>query len=145
MRESLTPFRGANRLNYLCILASELLGIDSLRKIPALLSGFDSVSRTLHPDVARAIHTLRACGFAPTTHRELRLNVDAYLNHHRNRDSVSEEDRDGFEQLYDIERDFTIVKRWSTVTPEQVLAAIQALTHPIPVRHVTPANFITLN
>ena len=141
MRESLTPFKGANRLNYICILASELLGINSLRSIPTLVSGFDSVLRTLHPDVAAAINTLRVCGFAPTTLRELRLNVDAYLNHHRNRDSVSEEDRDGIEQLYDVERDFTIVKRWSSVTPEQVTLAIQTLINSVPVRHVTPAEF----
>ena len=140
MREILTPFKGANRLNYICILASELLGIDSLRSIPALLSGFDSVTRTLHPDVAAAINTLRVCGFAPTTHRELRLNVDAYLNHHRNHDSISEEDQDGIEQLYDVEHDFTIVKRWSSVTPEQVTVAIQTLINTVPVRHFTPAE-----
>ena len=141
MRESLTPFKGANRLNYICILASELLGVGSLRSIPALLSGFDSVSQTLHPDVAAAINTLRVCGFAPTTHRELRLNVDAYLNHHRKRDSIKEEDRDGFEQFYDIERDFTIVRRWSSITPESVAAAIQTLINQVPVMHVSPLEF----
>lgn len=128
MREPLVPFKGANRLNYLCVLASELLGVDNLRNLPALLSGFKGVLQTLHPDVAQAITTLRVCGVATTTHRELRLLVDAYLNHHRSRSAVPEEDRDGFEQLYEVDKDFTIRRRWTTVTPGPITQAILSLT-----------------
>ena len=128
MRDTLTPFLGANRLNYLCILSSELLGVDNLRDLPALLSGFESILKTLHPDVAQAIKTLRLCSFAPTTHRELRLVADAYLNHHRNREAVDPKDRDGFDQFYSIDKDFTIQRRWTTVTPAPVIKAIAFLT-----------------
>ena len=79
------PFTGANSLNYLCILAKGLLGADHLRDIPTFLSGYNSVLNTLAPAVAQAIRTMRLCGFAPTTTREMRLLVDAYLRHHRAR------------------------------------------------------------
>jgi hypothetical protein len=128
MRNALTPFLGANRLNYLCILSSELLGSDNLRDLPAMLSGFESILNTVHPDVAQAIKTLRLCGFAPTTHRELRLVADAYLNHHRNREAVDPKDRDGFDQFYTIDKDFTLQRRWTTVTPTPIVEAIAFLT-----------------
>ena len=159
MREPLLPFRGANRLNYLCILASELMGVGHLRDLPALLSGFNSVMGALHQDVAQAIVTLRVCGFAPTTHRELRLIVDAYLNHHRNRDDrnerakkgekdsfgegkdgagvdkVTDDEGDGYAQLYEIDKDFSIRRRWETVVPAPIVKALQCLIQTPEVRH----------
>ncbi len=126
MRAQLIPYRSANRLNYLCILASELMSCDNLRDLPNLLSGFESILDALHPDVAQAIKTLRMCGFAPATRRELRLVVDAYQNHHRHRDA--QDDPDGFDQRYEIDKDFSIRKRWSSVTPEDVVKAIGFLT-----------------
>lgn len=151
MREPLTPFRGANRLNYLCILASELMGTGHLRDLPALLSGFNSVLGALHRDVASAIMTLRVSGVAPTTHRELRLMVDAYLNHHRSsakargdgetRRHGSEhsqggagDEHDDVAQLYEIDKDFSIRKRWQTVTPESVGQALRSLIVPPEIR-----------
>lgn len=128
MREPLQPYRGANKLNYLCILAMEMMGLDSLSAIPQLLSGFNSILQSLHPDVAQAINTLRVCGFAPTTLRELRLIVDTYQNHHRHRDTQDQDDRDGFDQRYEIDKDFVIRRCWSTVTPEDVTNAIAFMT-----------------
>ena len=58
MREPLRPYRGANRVNYLCILAHEMMGVKSLRDLPQLLSGFESILQALHPDVAPAVFTL---------------------------------------------------------------------------------------
>ncbi len=127
MREALQPFKGANRLNYLCVVVSELLGLDSLSIMPALLTGFASVTASLHPDVARAIHALRVSGFAPSTLREMRLVVDAYLNHHAARDAQAEADRDGLPQFYEVDKDFKIIKRWSTVTPEPITRAVASL------------------
>lgn len=141
MREPLVPFKGANRLNYLCILASELLRQDNLRALPALLSGFEAVLKTLHPAATQAAVTLRVSGFAPTTHRELRLMVDAYLNHHRNRSAVDESERDGFEQLYEIDKDFTIRRRWTSVVPEQVVQAIQCLSSNLAIRQRDVVDF----
>lgn len=134
MREPMLPYRGANRVNFLCILASELMGIASLRDLPQFLSGFESILKTLHPDVAQAVRTLRLCGFAPTTQRELRLLVDAYLNHHQRRDAQDPDDRDNIDQRYAIDKDFAIRKRWSTVAPTDVTEAIQFLTGNPPVR-----------
>jgi hypothetical protein len=127
MREALQPFKGANRLNYLCVVVSELLGLESLSVMPALLTGFASVTSSLHPDVARAIHALRVSGFAPSTMREMRLVVDAYLNHHAGRDAQAEVERDGFPQFYEIDKDFKIRRRWSTVTPEPITLAVASL------------------
>lgn len=127
MREQLLPFKGVNRLTYLCIVTTELLGMDNLSVMPALLSGFESISGSMHPDVARAIHALRVSGFAQSTLREMRLVVDAYLNHHRNRDQQAPDDRDGFEQFYEIDKDFKLHKRWSTTTPAPVTEAIASL------------------
>jgi hypothetical protein len=127
MREQLSPFKGVNRLTYLCVVTTELLGMDSLSVMPALLAGFESVSSTLHPDVAKAIHALRVSGFAPSTLREMRLVVDAYLNHHRSREQQDQEDRDGFEQYYEIDKDFKLRKRWSTITPAPIGQAIVSL------------------
>ena len=135
MRDPLIPFRGANSLNYLCILASEILGISTLRSLPALLSGFKSVLNTLHPDSAQALVTLRVSGFAPTTHRELRLVVDAYLNHHRHREAMDDDQRDGYDQMYEIDKDFTIRRRWTTVTPAPVTEALLSLIANSAVRH----------
>jgi hypothetical protein len=85
LREPLAPYRGVNALNYLCILANDLIGEGSLRKLPTLLAGFESVLTTLPAAAARAVRNLRLAGYAPTTLRELRLMVDAYKQHHERR------------------------------------------------------------
>lgn len=150
MRERLVPYSGNNRLNYLCILASELLGVMSLCDIPMLLSGFHSITRTLHPDVAQAIQTLRLTGWAPVTLRELRLAVDAYNNHHRILAKLGEaakkegeedegEEDDGTSQRYEIDKNFDIKRLWS-VRPEDVTQAIAALTSSPPIKVTTPPD-----
>lgn len=135
MREPLQPYTGADRVNYLCILATEMMGLDSLDLIPHLLSGFDSISHTLHPDVACAVRTLRLSGMAPTTHRSLRLLVDAYLNAHRRRDRQEPQDRTGFDQRYEIDKYFNLRPRWATVVPADVTEAITHLSMNLPVKH----------
>ena len=83
MREPLAPYRGPQSLNYLCIIATELLGENHLRNIPTLVAGFDSLLQTLPPNVAQAVRNVRLAGVAPWGMRELRLMVDAYLDLHR--------------------------------------------------------------
>lgn len=135
MREALRPYSGADRVNYLCVLASEMMGQDSLRDIPLLLSGFVSIANTLHPEVANAIRALRLTGLAPTTQRELRLIVDAYQNHHRRRDERQHHDNEtGFDQRYEIDKDFSIRKRWTTVVPQDVTDAVTMLSSILAVR-----------
>jgi hypothetical protein len=82
MRDHLQPYRGANRLNYLCVLMTELMGVDHLRDLPALMSGFDSVLATLSPNVARAVRNLRLDQLAPITESDVRLLVQMYQSHH---------------------------------------------------------------
>ncbi len=146
MREELKPFRGVHRLNYLCVVVTELLGADDLSLVPALLAGFTSISATLHSDVARALQTLRVSGVAPGTLRELRLLVDAYLLHHQNRAQQAPDDRDGADQLYDIDKNFRLRKRWSTVTPQPIAAAVESLCTDPAVRQRTapPAQDVWL-
>lgn len=85
MREHLQPYKGANRLNFLCVLATEMLGMDHLRDLPALLAGFDSVLSTLSPNVATAIRNLRLDQLAPITESDVRLLVQIYVAHHARR------------------------------------------------------------
>lgn len=82
MREHLQPYKGANRLNFLCVLATELLGMDHLRELPALMTGFDSVLSTLPPNVATAVRNLRLDQLAPITESDVRLLVQMYQAHH---------------------------------------------------------------
>ena len=83
MRETLNPYKGPHALNYLCIIATELLGESHLRNIPTLVAGFDSILHTFSPNVAQAIRNVRLAGFAPWSMRELRLMVDGYREVHR--------------------------------------------------------------
>lgn len=82
MREHLQPYKGPNRFNFLCILATELLGVNHLRDMPSLLAGFDSVLSTLSPGVATAIRNLRLDQLAPITESDVRLLVQIYQAHH---------------------------------------------------------------
>ena len=143
MRELMRPFTGANRLNYLCILATELLGADHLRDIPTFLSGYNSVLNTLAPAVAQAIRTLRVCGFAPTTAREMRLLVDAYLLHHRARsEGVETEESDRMAQLFEVDTDFNVRPMWTTATPPSIVEALNFLIvePPLRVSPMTPLH-----
>lgn len=138
MRESLIPYSGVNRLNYLCIIITELLGETSLSNLPALASGFDGVTKTLHDDVALAIKNLRLSGFCPNTLRELHLMVDSYQMHFAQVDirktkgdaSVKNE----LPQRYVIHEDLTISRTWTHLVPEDVLEAINCLTTILPLR-----------
>lgn len=85
MREHLQPYRGPNRLNFLCLLATELLGKDNLRDLPALMTGFDSVLATLAPNVATAVRNLRLDQLAPITESDVRLLLQMYQAHHARR------------------------------------------------------------
>ncbi len=94
MREPLAPYRGVDAVNYLCLVAMDLLGQKSLRGLPPLLSGFESVLATLPPAAARALRNLRLAGCAPTTLRDLRLMVEAYRRHHERRERERRAARD---------------------------------------------------
>lgn len=132
MRELLKPYSGAHRLNYLCIIASEMLGEGSLSNLPALAAGFESVTSTLHPDVAQALKNLRLAGFAPNTLRELLLMADSYRLHYRQvelrRARGESTAGDDLPQRYVIHDDLTISKTWTYLIPEDVDEAIHSLT-----------------
>jgi hypothetical protein len=141
MREPLQPYRGPDAFNYLCILATDLLGESNLRRVPALLAGFDGLLATLPPAAARAVRNLRLVGCAPTTLRELRLMVDEYQQHHERRDrqrrarsnerepEEGAENSDGFDQRFRIIDDLSIEKRWTHIVPQDVREALQSLTN----------------
>lgn len=129
------PFVGANRLTYLCILATELLGVDTLRDLPSYLAGFNSVLNTLDVNVAQAIRSLRVCGFAPATARELRLMIDAYNTHHSACQAGAEPESDHQAQLYEVDSsDYSVRRMWSTTTPAVIVQALNAMITDPPVR-----------
>jgi hypothetical protein len=144
------PYKGPNKLNFLCIIVSELLGETSLKNIPALAGGFNSVTKTLPPNVATAIKNARLAGVVPQTIRELRLMIDTYQHHHRRRDvrlaqeaaaarqravledkEIPEADPDEADPAaarYTINEDLTIGKLWTDILPDDVAIALQSLT-----------------
>ncbi len=142
MREPLLPYKGHDRINFLCLIATEMMGECSLARMPKLLAGFESVSHTLDRDVAQAMKNVRIAGFAPGTLRELALMADGYRTHHRRlaerRARGDEDARNQTEQRFIIDEDLTVRKLWTHIAPDDVKMALQALNAPLPVRSRTP-------
>lgn len=137
MRDPLIPYVGNNRLNYLCVIAAEMMGEMSLANLPTVGSGFKSIYSALHPQVARALKNLRIAGFYPATRRELQLMVDNYLMHHRQLElkrAKSETPDDAMPQRYIIRDDLTIERTWTHLVPDDVQLAIQSLSSILPLR-----------
>jgi hypothetical protein len=132
MREALSPYGKADRLNYLCIIVTEMMGTMSLSEIPALGSNFASVVATLPADVARALLNVRMAGFYPGTMRELQLMVDSYRQHHRQleirRARGDDEAARAIEQRFTVREDLTINRNWTHLIPIDVQEALQSLT-----------------
>lgn len=167
MRERLQPYRGANALNYLCLLATQLLGKTHLRDLPALLTGFDSVMKTLPDNVVTAIQNLRIDGHAPWSQRELRLMVDQYNETHRRldqkrRQSVKPkvwdddpessdsgaaatvaakpavEEEEGSSKRFEVDAQLNVRPVWTSIMPDDVREALASLTSPLLVRRRPP-------
>lgn len=163
MRERLLPYQGANALNYLCLLATELLGKDHLRDLPGLMTGFDSVMRTLPENVVTAIQNLRAAGNAPWSLRELRLMVDQYNETHRRNDQrrrqparpkvwdddpepsdssdviaiavkLEVEEEEGTSKRFEVDPQLNVRRVWTSIMPDDVREALASLTSPLLVR-----------
>lgn len=142
MREPLRPYVGVNRLNYLCIVASELLGETSLTKIPSLAAGFESVLSTLSKDVVQALKNIRLAGYCPGTLRELHLMADSYRLHFRQLElrlaRGDETAKDEVTQRYIIDDDLSIRRTWTHLIPDDIDEALHALTAVLPLRSRTP-------
>ena len=141
MREMLRPYSGADKINFLCLVATEMMGFYSLSQMPALLSGFNSVNNTLRSDVAQALSNIRLAGFAPSTHRELVLMADNYRAHHLRLDrqrARGDALQDRLEQRYVINEDLSIRPLWAHLTPDDVAEALRCLSQPLAPRHREP-------
>ena len=141
MREQLVPYSGNSRLNYLCVIATEMLGEMTLARIPALGAGFESIYGTLHPQVARALKNLRIAGLYPGTLRELQLMVDNYRMHHRQielRRSRGDLIDDALSQRYIVHEDLTIERTWTHLVPDDISLAINSLSSILPLRGRSP-------
>jgi hypothetical protein len=137
MREPLLPYKGHDRINFLCLIASEMMGEMTLARMPALLAGFDSIKKTLSGDVVRALNNVRLSGFSPSTLRELTLMIEAYRVHHESmaeRRARGETQEDDVLQRFIISDEFTIQRRWTHIVPEDVQLARQSLNAPLPLR-----------
>ncbi len=91
---------------------------------------------TLDVNVAQAIRSLRVCGFAPATARELRLMIDTHNTHHSARQAGAEpEESDHQAQLYEVDSsDYSVRRMWSTTTPAVIVQALNAMITDPPVR-----------
>ncbi len=137
MREPLQPYESADRLNYLCLVANELLGLDSLATMPSLLSGFDSIQSAVSPDAAQALRNLRLARCAPATVRELTLMADAYRRHHRqlqNQQRRGLAAADAMPQRFLVGDDLSLRRTWTHLPPQDVQQALAQLTTSLPVR-----------
>ncbi|MFC0351857.1 ATP-binding protein [Undibacterium danionis] len=138
MRELLKPYVGVNRLNYLCIIMTELFGESNLSSLPALASSFDSINKTLRDDVCLALKNLRLTGFCPNTLRELHLMVDSYQMHftqlelRRSKGDVNIKNE--IPQRYIINEDLSISRTWTHLIPDDIVEAIASLTTLLPLR-----------
>lgn len=167
MRERLQPYRGANALNYLCLLATQLLGKTHLRDLPALLTGFDSVMKTLPSNVVTAIQNLRIDGHAPWSQRELSLMVDQYNEAHRRLDQKRRQaarrkvwdddpepgdsgegalvvpkrivdEEEGTSKRFEVDSQLNVQPVWTSIMPDDVREALASLTSPLLVRKRPP-------
>lgn len=137
MREALRPYAGIQRLNYLCIIATELLGKNSVADLPALTAGFEAISMTLNPDLVQAVRNIRLAGFAPGTIRELHLMADAYRLHYRQieqRQSRGGDVKDELPRRFVIDEHLTIKRTWTHLIPDDVIEALDCLTKVLPLR-----------
>jgi hypothetical protein len=139
MREPLKPYRGADSINYLAIVATELLRERTLRNVPAMASGFDAILKTVPEPTAWALRNLRHGGCAPATMRELRLMADTYRAYHARANAKKDELPPGYiPQRFIIGEDLSITKTWTDIVPEDVSQAIQSLTSPLALRTANP-------
>lgn len=137
MREALRPYTGIHRLNYLCILATELVGANSLVDLPALTAGFEAITSTLNPDIVQAVRNIRLAGFTPGTIRELHLMADAYRLHyrqHEQRRARGEDVKDELPQRFIIDEHLAIKRTWTHLIPDDVIEALGCLTKVLPLR-----------
>lgn len=132
MRDLLRPYNTVNRLNYFCVIASELLGESSLVNLPALASGFESIEKTLAPHVVQALRNIRLANIAPGTLRELHLMADTYRRHFRQLEiriaKGDETAKDELPQRYYINDDLSIRRTWTHLVPDDIVEALASLT-----------------
>ncbi|MCG7967075.1 MAG: ATP-binding protein [Candidatus Thiodiazotropha taylori] len=133
MRESLTPYIGPEKLNYLCLFATELLGVNHLRDLPGLLTGFASIWNTLPPDIAQAALNIRQSNLAPSTQRTMHIMRENYERYYANNGG----DHD-HEQHFEIDNDLNVRKRWTHLRPVDAAEALNCLTSPLSLRHKDP-------
>ena len=141
MRDPLIPYRGQDALNYLCIIATEMLGENTLRNLPPLAAGFVAILDTLPPGTARALRNIRLAGCAPATMRELRLMADAYRAYHRGANARQDDEgppADYIAQRFVVSEDLSIQKTWTDIVPDDITLAVQSLTGPLALRTANP-------
>lgn len=141
MRDPLVPYRGADVLNYLCIIAEEMLGESTLRNIPALASGFTAVLNCLSEAPLRALKNIRLSNCAPGTARELRLMVDSYRAYHQRINAIHDErhrPKEYVPQRYIVDEDLSFRKTWTDIVPDDVRRAILSLIGPLGLRNSNP-------
>lgn len=163
MRERLTPYRGPSSLNYLCLLATELLGVTHLRDLPQLMTGFESILATMPENVVTAIQNLRLSGLAPWSQRELRLMVDQYNEAHRQlelrkrlsarprrwdedpepagndgnpeRSRAPDPEEDELSKRFEVDGQLNVKAVWTAIMPADVREALTSMTSPLSVRN----------
>lgn len=136
MRRSMATYKGADALNYLCLLATQLLSEGTLDRIPQIVAGFDSVTRTLSPQAAQAVRNLRASRLMPASRAEMRRLCDMYRRAHAHsaQDPRQHAQRAEGAQRFEIDADLSVRPMWTGPPPEDVQRALVELTAPMGLR-----------
>ncbi len=139
MRDRLTPYTGADRLNYLCLFALDTLGVRNLRDVPVLLGGHRSIGSARPPaQLLEGIHHLRLAGLQLTTTRALELFVEQYESHHRRRERDAEPK--GPPRRFRMMSDLGFSPLWEGIEPDDIAEARAAIarTPPLAARTIPP-------
>lgn len=119
MPKSPLPGRPLRDLDRLCVFAAEIMGLDHLRDLPALLSGYRSIEAVMPAEAALAARHLRLMGLAPRSLEQIRVMC-------RRQEKAAA----GATPRYRVSPKLTIERLWGEVTPADVLAARAEMIQP---------------
>lgn len=140
MRSLLKPYIGPEALNYLGVIATELLGVDSLVPVIGLLSGFRSMTDVAPESVERAIRRLRMAHFRVSTDRDVSVMIAAYEALHRRaerqrrRGDAESPDLSGRPRRFAFGNHYSVRRLWGDSPPQDIVDAIADLTQDAPFR-----------
>jgi hypothetical protein len=130
MGKSSAPRPSLGDLDLLCVFAAEIMGLDHLRDLPALLSGHRSIESVMPAEAALAARHLRLKGLAPRSLEQIHVM-------RRHREATGE--APGTTPRYRVSPKLVIERLWGEVMPTDVAKArAELIEAPALRRHARP-------